>query len=51
MSAQTVAAIARELVKAMQKRARTRAPEDLKVVLDLQTQLAAEVFAENVPEK
>ena len=46
MSDQSVAALARKLVEAMEVRARTRTPEDLKVVLDLQTQLAAEVRAE-----
>lgn len=46
MSDQSIAAIARELAKAMVIRARTRLPDDQKVVLALQTQLVAEFFAE-----
>jgi hypothetical protein len=46
MSDQSVAAIARDLAKAMITRARTRLAEDQKVVLDLQTKLCAEVLAE-----
>ena len=46
MSDQSVAAIARELAKAMMTRARTRLPEDQKTVLLLQTELCAEVAAE-----
>jgi hypothetical protein len=46
MSDQSVATIARDLVKAMQVRARSRLPEDMQIVLALQTQLAAEVRAE-----
>lgn len=46
MSDQSIAAIARELAKAMMTRARTRLPEDQKVVLALQTQLVAEFWAE-----
>jgi hypothetical protein len=46
MSDQTVAAIARDLVKAMQARARSRLAEDDTTVRLLQTQLAQEVMAE-----
>jgi hypothetical protein len=46
MSDQTVAAIARDLAKAMLTRARTRLPDDQKVVLALQTKLVAEISAE-----
>ncbi len=46
MSDQTIAAIARDLAKAMVVRARSRLADDQKVVLDLQTKLVAEVFAE-----
>lgn len=41
MSDHSLAAIARDLAKAMITRAKTRQPDDLKVVLDLQTQLVA----------
>jgi hypothetical protein len=54
MSDQSVAAIARDLAKAMITRARSRLPEDQKAVLLLQTELCAEVAseieAENTPE-
>jgi hypothetical protein len=46
MSDQTVAAIARELAKAMMARARSRTADDQKVVLALQTQLVAEFLDE-----
>jgi hypothetical protein len=46
MSDESVAAIARELAKALLKRAHTRHPEDQRQVLALQTQLVAEVAAE-----
>jgi hypothetical protein len=46
MSDQSVAAVARQLAKAMVTRAKTRLPDDQKVVLALQTQLVAEIIAE-----
>lgn len=46
MTDQSIAAIARELAKAMMTRARTRLPDDQKVVLALQTQLVAEFLDE-----
>lgn len=46
MSDQSVAAIARDLAKAMMTRARTRLPDDQKVVLALQTKLVAEILDE-----
>lgn len=46
MSDQSVAEIARRLVDAMLIRAKTRQPDDMKTVLALQTELAAEVAAE-----
>lgn len=46
MSDASIAAIARDLAKAMITRAKTRQPDDLKVVLDLQTQLVAEFMNE-----
>lgn len=46
MSEASMAALARDLAKAMVARARTRSVEDTKVVLDLQTQLVAEYFCE-----
>jgi len=46
MSDQSVAAIARELAKALMERARTRLPDDQKAVLFLQTQLVQECAAE-----
>jgi hypothetical protein len=50
MSDHSVAAIARELAKAMIARAKTRSADDQKVVLALQTQLVAEIAAESAPE-
>ena len=47
MSDPSIAAIARDLAKAMMARAKSRSAEDQKVVLALQTQLVAEVFEEN----
>lgn len=47
MSDQTIAAIARDLAKAMMARAKSRSAEDQKVVLALQTQLVAELLEEN----
>lgn len=41
MSDSSISLIARELAKAMITRAKTRQPDDLKVVLNLQTQLVA----------
>jgi hypothetical protein len=49
MSDHSVAAIARELAKAMMTRAKTRSADDQKVVLALQTQLVAEIAAESAP--
>lgn len=46
MSDQSVAAIARDLATAMVARAKSRSPDDQKVVLALQTQLVAEISAE-----
>jgi hypothetical protein len=46
MSDQSVAAIARELAKAMMERARSRSPDIQKTVLSLQTQLVQECAAE-----
>ena len=46
MSDQSIAAIARELAKALLDRARTRSAEDQKAVLSLQTQLVMEFGAE-----
>lgn len=50
MSDQSVAAVGRELAKALMTRARTRLPDDQKVVLALQTQLVAEFLAEKETE-
>lgn len=46
MSDHSMAAIARELAKAMMTRAKTRLADDQKVVLALQTQLVAEFLEE-----
>jgi len=46
MSDASIAAIARDLAKAMIVRARTRSADDMKVVLALQTQLVAEFLEE-----
>jgi hypothetical protein len=46
MCDQIVAAIARKLIQAMQLRAKSRSPEDLRVVLRLQTELAHAVHVE-----
>ena len=46
MSDASIAAIARDLARAMIVRARTRSADDMKVVLALQTQLVAEFFEE-----
>ena len=46
MSDQTVAEIARRLIRAMQLRAKTRHQDDQKAVLGLQTELAAAINAE-----
>ncbi len=46
MSDQVIAEIARRLVVAMNARARTRLPEDLKVLLAVQTELARAVSEE-----
>lgn len=51
MSDSSVAAIARKLAEAMVTRARTRLAEDQRVVLELQTELVQEVYAESVPAK
>lgn len=46
MSDEVIAGIARDLAVALVTRARTRLPEDQKKVLELQTVLCAEVYAE-----
>lgn len=51
MSDLSLAAIARELAKAMITRAKTRHPDDQKVVLALQTQLVAEYLNEKENEE
>lgn len=49
MSDTSIAVIARKLANAMLTRAKTRQPDDLKVVLDLQTQLVQEFLSETEP--
>jgi hypothetical protein len=46
MCDQIVAGIARELIRAMKARAKSRSPEDLKIVLRLQTELAQAINTE-----
>lgn len=46
MSDETVAAIARDLAKALLARAKSRSADDRKLVLSLQTQLVAEIYEE-----
>jgi hypothetical protein len=46
MSDETIAAIARELAGAMQMRAKSRSPEDMRRVLELQADLCTEVHNE-----